>query len=238
MSALGNHPTAKQLATMAERSNTLRRRIAAWFDVQKVYTPEAEIQRLQHQMSATAIDGKAPTETYDIPLYLPSSLEQSSCPSEIRDYEAKLRQGQAYDALDDIRRYLRMRSYLYKRKDKYARGVAQNTRANTAIKRAQAGVDQSYAKYQRSRAALVALCGETTPQNKGVDGWRKDLLPLKASEVRGMSQGLTGESEGKRTISWIWLSRPTVVAEDDDIENDAQLQDGRLSDKLTKHRRS
>ena len=189
--------------------------------------PGADLKRLQHQMNETAIDGKAPTETYDIPLFLPSSLSAGDAsPSDIRDYEAKLREGQCYDALDDVRRYLRICTYLLKRKDRYARGVAANTRANTAIKRAQAGIDQAFSKYSLAREALVRLRGETTKQNEGADSWRKDLLPLKRADVRGLSQGLDRESEGNRTMSWIWLSRSTVVADDDDIENDVQLQDG------------
>ena len=131
--------------------------------------------------------------------------------------------------MKDVRRYLRIRAYLFKRKDRYSRGVAQNTRSNTAIKHAQAGVDQARRKYGIARNALVKLCGKTTKDNTDEDEWRKDLLPLKDADVRGLKEGLFGESEGSRTISWIWLrsrSRQVEITEDDNIENDVQLQDG------------
>jgi hypothetical protein len=40
------------------------------------------------------------------------------------------------------------------------------------------------------------------------EDWKVRMKPLKelvAGDVRGLSDGLEGESEGKRTISWIWL---------------------------------
>lgn len=230
LSSLGNHATARQLSTMAERSNVLRRRISAWVDTQKVFVPEAEVRRLQHQLAETAVDGNSAKEAYDIPLLLPPSLPPSACPSDIREYEAKLREGQAYDALEELRRYLRIRSYLYKRKDRYSRGVAQNTRSNTAIKRAEAGVKQAEVKYNIAWDVLVSLCGETTPANTKTDAWRRDLLALKSKDVRGLTEGLYGESEGSRTISWVWLrTKDNLLSDkkdDDDVENDIQLQDG------------
>jgi hypothetical protein len=85
-------------------------------------------------------------------------------------------------------------------------------------------------KYNIARQALVNLCGETTPANRMEAGWRNDPLPLMGANVRGLSEGLYGESEGSRAISWIWLrTKDNLISDknkDDDIENDVQLQDG------------
>ncbi|KAF6746959.1 hypothetical protein DFP72DRAFT_822360 [Ephemerocybe angulata] len=232
-SQLGNHPTKKQLTNLAERSNVLRRRIAVWTDYQKLYIPEAEAMRLRLDSESAAVDGKPSIEAHDIPLFLPSSLPPSvKCRSDLRSYEAQLREGQAYDALDELRRHLRSRSYLYKRKDRNSRGsqasVAANTRSNTAIKRAQLGVDGASIKYTRAYNALLQLKGEV-PLEDDLEGedWRKDLQKLKKSDIRGLSEGLFGHSEGTRSISWIWKSGSESITStsEDDIESDEQLQD-------------
>ncbi|KAF6747259.1 hypothetical protein DFP72DRAFT_822049 [Ephemerocybe angulata] len=229
---LGNHPTKKQLTNLAERSNTLRRRIAVWIEVQRLYMPEAESCRLRHDSASTAVEGKPSTEAYDIPLLFPSSLPASlKCTPDLISYEAQLREGQAYDALEELRRYLRNRSYLYKRKDKNSKGsqtsVAANTRSNTAIKRAQQGVDTAAIRYTQAYNALMKLWDSEEDASMDEPQWRRDLQKLKASDIRGLSEGLYGDSEGKRGISWIWKSWSASLtsASEDDIENDEQLED-------------
>ncbi|RDB15403.1 hypothetical protein Hypma_004550, partial [Hypsizygus marmoreus] len=49
VSALGQHATSKQLATLAERSNQLCRKISAWTEGQTLYMPAAAQQRLKYQ---------------------------------------------------------------------------------------------------------------------------------------------------------------------------------------------
>lgn len=34
--------------------------------------------------------------------------------------------------------------------------------------------------------------------------WKEELLPLLPEDIRDLSEGKHGESEGRRTISWIW----------------------------------
>ncbi|KAJ3531617.1 hypothetical protein NMY22_g8083 [Coprinellus aureogranulatus] len=228
VSALGNHPTKKELTAMAERSNALRRRIGSWIETQRLYVPDADMIRSRSDAAATEVNGKPASEAYDIPLLLPSALPWTSCSTILQRYEVQLREGQAYDALNDVRRHLRLRSYLYKRKDAHARGVAANTRSNTAIKRAQKGVDTAVAKYRRVRKALLTLCGEVPAGTPFVpERWRGDLQDLKSIHVRGLSEGLFSQSEGTREISWIWMSRSAPVTKDSDenIEADEQLQD-------------
>ncbi|KAF6758787.1 hypothetical protein DFP72DRAFT_807241 [Ephemerocybe angulata] len=225
-SQLGNHPTKKQLTVLAERSNHLRRRIVNWAEVRKLYIPEAEAIRLRQDSASTVVDGKPPIEAYEIPLLLPSALPASVvCSPNLIDYEAQLREGQAYDALDDLRRHLRTRAYLYKRKDKHSRGsqtsVSANTRSNTAIKRAQQGVDSAAIKYNRAYKALMVLRGsEATGDDDEEEQWRRDLRRLRASDIRGLSEGLFGDSEGSRSVSWIWKSRstPVTLSSEEDIE--------------------
>ncbi|KAF6742829.1 hypothetical protein DFP72DRAFT_859845 [Ephemerocybe angulata] len=227
VSQLSNHPTSKQLSILAERSNALRRRIIAWFEIQKVYMPGADIIRQRAVLDTTKASGSPSLEVYDITLLLPSALPLSESKASLRAFEAELRKGQAYDALADVRRYLRLRSYLLKKKDMYARGVSANTRANVAIKRAQAGVDWAAAKYRRARKLLMELSPVSDAADGDLSQWRADLLPLEEGDVRGLSEGMFGESEGTRSLSWIWFSSTlnATSASRDNIETDVQLQE-------------
>lgn len=197
--ALGLHPTSKQIASLVERSNHLRRRIANWIELQEQCMPEARITR-QRDAKAKP-DGIAPHKPQDIPLHLPSSykfripLQQP----DLREYELRLREGRAHDALHEMRQHLRIRTHLLQRKDKYSRGVRHNTRANTAINKCQAKVNRAAEKYRRSRDAMLALSNPLI-----LPDWVDTLPVLKTEDVRGLSEALMGESEGKRRPSWIW----------------------------------
>jgi hypothetical protein len=193
------------MATLVERSNHLRRRIANWIELQERCMPEARISR---QWDAKAKpDGIASHKPQDIPLHLPSSykfrtpLQQP----DLWEYELRLREGRAHDALHEMRQHLRIRTHLLQRKDKYARGVRHNTRTNTAINKVQAKVNRAAEKYRISRDAMLALSDPLV-----VPDWGDTLPVLKAEDVRGLSEALMGESEGRRRPSWIWTT--TAVA--------------------------
>lgn len=57
----------------------------------------------------------------------------------------------------------------------------------------------------------------------GQVGWQSALPVLADGDIRQMTQGLAEESEGRRTLSWIW--RTDRVAGD---LSDEGLQDGKL----------
>ena len=79
---LGLHPTSKQVATLAERSNHLRCCIANWIEVQERYMLEV---RLSRQWDARGKpDGIAPFKPQEILLYLPSSYKISNTPPTTR----------------------------------------------------------------------------------------------------------------------------------------------------------
>lgn len=54
-------------------------------------------------------------------------------------------------------------------------------------------------KYQAARKALVALSSVL-----GQTGWQCQLPILVDSDVRSISEGEEGDSEGRKTLSWIW----------------------------------
>lgn len=126
-------------------------------------------------------------------------------------YEWKLREGQSDDALDNVRHHLRLRVHLFHYKKKYSRGVKQNTRSVASLKNCQAKVDRAVEKYNTAYDAMLSL-GEVLWE-KPDPQWRKKIRRIEPGDARGLSQGKEGESDGNRTVSWIWQANgmlPTV----------------------------
>ncbi|KAG6847867.1 hypothetical protein H0H93_005344 [Arthromyces matolae] len=216
---LGDHPTTTQLYKLTERSNQLRRKIALWIDAQVTVMPEAS--RHRQSKSQTTTEGTPGVQVYDIELWLPSKLatKNTLVNHQFRLFEWQLRHGQAHDALDEIRNALRLQAYLYKHKDRYASGVKANTRSNTAISRATEMVKEGSRKYRIAREALATLA--QTGIEIPVD-WASNLRPLRDEDCRKLSEGLVGDTEGRRTVSWIWFHFPAAAeAAEDPRLNDA-----------------
>jgi len=64
--SLDQHTSANQLATIAERSNRLQRKIAAWRDIQVLYMPEAAIELAK--LERAQVDGISGLRVQAIPL--------------------------------------------------------------------------------------------------------------------------------------------------------------------------
>ena len=213
--ALDSSATLLQLAKIQERKNSLQRRIKAWTAIQHLYMPTVSVLRAREDRDACDTTAERPPQ--DLPLHLPSSLLGSaSCSLKLQQYEFRLREAQAYEALENVRQHLRMRSHLYKHKDKNVTGQHANTRSRNLINRTQGKVNASAATYTRARNALAKLSGPL-----GEVGWRGRLLALKAEDIRPLKDGEDGDSEGTRKLSWIW--KVVGITED---SNDEDVQEG------------
>ncbi|KAH9482659.1 hypothetical protein JR316_0004759 [Psilocybe cubensis] len=215
VNALGQHATPSQIRVIQESSNKLRRRITAWTEVQSLYMPHAAVLR-QKDASAMLLPGGSPSvKTENLPLYLPSSFGSNMpCDPSLRIFEWQLRQGQAFDALHEIRQNLRVASHYIKHKKRFSRGVAQNTRSNTTIKTFQEKADHAGEKYRVARAAMVHLSAHVG--DLAHPGWQSELKPLREEDMRNISEGQKGETDGRRTISWIWLTEGVSAIEEKD----------------------
>jgi hypothetical protein len=204
---LDHSATDLQLAKMQERKNALQRKINAWSIIQELYLPEVATLRARGDRDAS--DQTAEVAPYDCPLYLPSALPaRITCSSKLREYEFKLREAQAYEALEEIRNHLRLRTHMYKYKDKNTVGQRANTRSQSMINRVQKKVNASAAKYNMARKAVSKLSAYT-----GEVGWRAKLLPLADDDIRPLVD-TEGESEGRRKLTWIW--KVVGLSDDDD----------------------
>ncbi|KAL1948716.1 hypothetical protein VTO73DRAFT_10522 [Trametes versicolor] len=193
--AIHLHATDLQRARIQERQNVLRRRIDAWAGIQQLYMP-AVASRRARMMS----ESEEASLSYNIPLLLPSAAYPvSPCSATLLDHEWRLRYAQAFDSLDDLRGHLEVRTHLYKFKDRFARGQRPNTRAMSIIKAVESKITIDATRYRIARAALYNLCGVLRKLD-----WQDHLRPLADADIRHITDGADGQSEGRRTLSWIW----------------------------------
>lgn len=211
------HSQDRQRTKFQLRSNALQRKIESWRKFQLLYCPAVTT---LHAPSSK--DGSASSiKPHLIPLWLPSQINgRVSVDASLVIIEWKLRHAQAYESLDSLRHYLQVRAYLYKFKDRFVRGQGANTRARNAINGVQAKIDATAAEYRVAYGALLLLSPKVFEF-----GWKDDLLPLKDEDIRDLSEGKADrlgkkQSEGRRTMSWIWKTVPA-----DDLENDDFLRE-------------
>ncbi|KAI0750098.1 hypothetical protein C8Q80DRAFT_1219017 [Daedaleopsis nitida] len=204
IAAMSTHATDLQRAKMQERQNMLQRRIDSWFTIQQLYTPSV-VTRRSRMLEANESVG----HTYNLPLLLPSATldDPSSLSSDsLKTIEWRLRYAQAFDSLCDLRGHLEVRTHLYKHKDRFARGQRANTRAQTVIKQVDGKINADVERYHTAYDTLQALAAPLSQTE-----WRRYLRPLLAGDVRHITEGEDGQSEGRRTMSWIWQACATPV---------------------------
>ncbi|TFK59339.1 hypothetical protein BDN72DRAFT_873055 [Pluteus cervinus] len=225
--AHGPHATDDQKAKLLSKGNNLHRRIEQWIEVQERYIPSTESLRQDGTNPANSI-----RELWETPLFLPSAIPSSvPCDPRLQDVEWRLRSAQAHSALDELRRCLRMRSYLFIDKDQFSRGQHQNTRSQGMIQRTNTKVNAAAAKYREARACLKSLS-----RLYDGDDWKNRFPTLKDEDIRSLqadSEEKTKKkkkaddpSEGHRKVSWIWGALGDGVAEvvNDELKDDLRVE--------------
>lgn len=143
-------------------------------------------------------DGTIHLDTF--PIYLPSSLPSHlAVAPNLVIKETKLRIAQANDALAELRHLLRILRDLWDYK--YTQlGPSQRakTRAQSFIGRFKDKINLCVERYHTAWRALTILDPEGS--------WTQTLLELKQEDVKILGPG-DGESEGRREVSWIWITR-------------------------------
>ncbi|KAF7970361.1 hypothetical protein HWV62_24272 [Athelia sp. TMB] len=199
-SGLNENSTSVQRTKIQLRDNAMRRKITAWMKIQEIYMPAAAIIRAKDLTTAT--EGAAEVPAHDIALLLPSTLPlHTSIDIKFFRYELRLRRAQAQDAIFTLRRNLRLQAHLFNEKTRFSRGQGENTRSNDTVARVRGHVAESATCYRTARAAIARLSRELQEI-----GWQSSFPLLSETDVRQMAVGLDGESEGTRTLSWIWRS--------------------------------
>jgi hypothetical protein len=196
--AVGSKATDIVKSKLAERSNSLRRKIMTWYDILALYVPGVALLRERDNCLHSSSDASP----WDLKIWLPSRIcHLLPCPPELQQYEWRMREAEANDALDGLRKALRMRSYLIKDKRDWSVGVSANTRSQTAIQRCSTRIDAFAVRYWIAREALESLALLLHKD----ETWKTIYLPLEEEDIRGlpMDQRI---GEGSATLSWIWFS--------------------------------
>jgi hypothetical protein len=237
-------PTILQTANFQERRVSIRKKIQHFRELQIDYMPG-----LRSVLSNPNILDDSPDILAEcIRLHLPSELSTSNrdcaCADGIADIEARIRHADTSEALDDLRRYLRTRTFLNKWRVKNVSGQHQSTRTRGLQHTVDLRVHSAKTRYRHSRNACLVL--------KGHGDWERELKELKDEDVRALNErtltehekddrvrrmamgtlmdddsregvAVTGAlGEGRRTLSWIWFT----VGDD---ENSPDMHEGELT---------
>ncbi|KAG6864123.1 hypothetical protein C0991_012290, partial [Blastosporella zonata] len=134
-------------------SNILRRKTAAWIEVQTISMPKAAKERAKALLKASP-DGTFITKAYEIPLFLPLTLQVSKIvvSEELQGSKWKLCKGKAYNALKDLQNFLRLCLHMYTHKCKNVQSVRDNTCVAIVIDTASEKINRAAEKYRAAHA--------------------------------------------------------------------------------------
>ncbi|KAJ7093330.1 hypothetical protein B0H15DRAFT_776920 [Mycena belliarum] len=200
--ATGAHPTLVQKRVMLERCSKARRKILTWMDIQTPFMPEVAAIRAAAAEERAIGAGMGPVAgelVQNMPLLLPSALGVDvPCIRELQGFEFQLREGQAHDALHEMRHQLLVRTHAYKYKDQQVKGIRDTMRSKTQIQTMDHNIERAKETYKAARAALEAL-----GPRLGKYAWEGTLKVLHDDDVRQLPEATM---EAARPISWIWLA--------------------------------
>lgn len=182
---------------MLKERTRIHQRLSALRTVQAVYMPVVPNLLEAYLRDHDGVDA----EVY--PLYLPHSVSPEDldrCSTGLADIEARLRDGQLRDSLDNLRFALHHKSRLLTSKALHTRHQGPNTRAHNKLDDQQERIAGIARKYRLARAAKLELCGP--------GAWEQEFRVLKNEDIRCIQdddpQVGAKSSEGRRAVSWIW----------------------------------
>ncbi|KAA1479149.1 hypothetical protein DENSPDRAFT_886475 [Dentipellis sp. KUC8613] len=214
--------TPTQVSKLRDRCINLAQKI------QRFSVQEALLCPTLHGLGlGTHMDRDAPEK---VQLVLPSSstrsVRKNSYPVEVVTAEMELCYAEATEALDRLRHHLRIATFVNRYKTKNVKGQVPNTRAWAVIHQVNVKVWAAFRRYCHARECHLSLAGEGE--------WMEILQLLERADIHGLSdrnlraqekqdnegpdveflvaghsgrhsKGLQkGESEGRRSLSWIW----------------------------------
>ena len=210
MSSYKTKPTTLQKIDLQQKRNVLQHRIAAWQLVQAIYMPST-ITSSENDTDSGDSTNDTPCVPEKISLRLPSAVPHSQrLNNSLPDKERRLRLAQAEDALNELKRLLRVTMGLWNYKfTQLGPSQRAGTRARSMITRFRNKVNRCADRYRAARCALLVL----DPNGS----WTSRLRELNAGDVRAPCRDEEDVSEGRRELSWIWLENNGTSATEDEI---------------------
>ena len=215
--------TILRKAELLEKRNALRCRIIKWREVQAVYMPGAEqiIARAKSTASTEQLD-HAELEN----LLLPSSISHTNsmlcCIPGLTDKERRLRLAQADDALNELRRQLRVTlSILVFKRGQHSASQRLSRTTQGLMDRFRNKTLRCAQRYSAAFAALSVLDpgGDWTRRLQKLDHSKDLQLPRCEEEDPKKKKGRMA-GENRRELSWIWLTPKAGSGQSDVVTAD------------------
>ncbi|KAJ7018016.1 hypothetical protein C8F04DRAFT_1278419 [Mycena alexandri] len=209
--------STKQSAELVEKRTKLSRYIARFRALQIAYTPAA-LQALADRPAPSPDKEEEAARVENVPLFLPSALTEdqraTGCNRGVVGIETRLRDAQCRSALDEIRNLLHVKSRFrtYKGGNKL-RSFGEKYVAAWEAKRRLVG--EANVGWRRLNPKKDLRCMESEDDaaqrsKRKVRGKKRSVGQGATEEERreGVQEGQRGKghaSEGRRTVSWIWM---------------------------------
>ncbi|KAJ7044201.1 hypothetical protein C8F04DRAFT_942455 [Mycena alexandri] len=184
--------TSQQLETLKRRTQ-LRGKLKTFRKMQKSYMPNLRRYLTPSQRAIWDADDKEPEATR---LFMPSDLtnakiRQKACAKGLDGVEARLREGEAGEALDGLRHGLRTRTATTKFKVRNWSGQRALTRGQGILRHINIKIHASKLRYRYARQAVLKL--------KAHGDWEKRLKVLAEDDIRALNErALTEEEKAER----------------------------------------
>lgn len=238
--------TTLQQVELHKKIKPLLAKITRFTELQATHMPSLATARPDVLSNAPVLTADtALTYPIVLPSSLPAATRAAVCSPELVTIEDDFRNADLFEALDDLRHALRMRSSYNRDKVKNITGQIRNTRAREKQLAVDEEVKDAAYRYRDARRSLMQLRGE--------GDWEKVLRPLLDSDIVGLNEraltreelaenervrvmggtasddsvALTGAvytGEGRRTLSWIWYAEGVDLSSAD--VDDPGLRDG------------
>ncbi|THH19633.1 hypothetical protein EUX98_g8733 [Antrodiella citrinella] len=223
---MGRNPSLEDETSLVQQRNRLQIRIEDFQIAASQYLPDGVkfdwddsplhdtqwdvIDELPEEENADVIDIVALLPEKQ-PINLPSSLIEDFSDMDhprlttLMKKELQLREGQANDALNDLRLAVSQRSVLYRTTVRHARNYDKNTRAHAQVRTMSATIGKASRVYSLARKAMKALGAPKKLLEK-----YKELSP---ADLKADTSAVDFNARGTRhaNLSWIWS-----VASDDE----------------------
>ncbi|KAF8209732.1 hypothetical protein K438DRAFT_1571533 [Mycena galopus ATCC 62051] len=222
--AAGVTPTPTQELDFLKRRTSLRVRIQGFRKLQMTYMPTVRTHLTASQRVVWDADDQHPEATR---LFMPSDIGTAqkrvqACATGLDGVEARLRQGEAGDALAQLRQGLRTRTMTNRFKIRNWTGQRALTRGQGILRQINIKIHAAKLRYRYARQALLKL--------KGHGDWEKNFRVLADDDHLGalgsasglVATGAVALGEGNRTLSWIWYAASAAEAAG---MNDAKLHE-------------
>ncbi|KAJ6458520.1 hypothetical protein C8R45DRAFT_1110051 [Mycena sanguinolenta] len=187
-------PSVNQKLEFTKRRRVLLRHINKFRKLQRVYMPSVRgvLSADQREM----FDGQGEEVPEATRLFMPSELgdravRERACALGLPEIEARMREGEATEALESVRAGLRTRTMTNRYKIKHYTGQGMMTRGQGILRQINVRIHMAKIRYRYSRPALLTL--------RGHGAWEQQLHILAEDDVRALNErALTAEEKAEK----------------------------------------